>query len=151
MARKTFGELFAEGRGGPIRFHGTEVHAIHEVPVALPTELALHFMSANPAARQALRIAVDGGHAVVNGQQLREVVLWADTAPPSVRIEVVPTGGRAVVKMWNAWEDNTGAMQAWLGDCGMVIEATRTGVTLRCSDGLGPPDFSDLVVRVDRG
>lgn len=149
MPRKTFGELFAEARGGPIEFRGTEVHAIFELPVSAPTDLAVRFVSANSAVRQALRMGVVDGHVIVNGQQSREIVLWADTAPPRVRLQVVPTAERAVVSLWNAWEDESGAMQAWIGDCGMVIEAARRGVTLRCSDGLGAPDFSDLVVRID--
>ncbi|MCE9637678.1 MAG: hypothetical protein K8T90_18415 [Planctomycetes bacterium] len=150
MTRKTFGELYAATRGGPIRYEGHDVHPAYEITTSAPIALDVGFVRASPTVRQALRVAVDGGTILVNGQQLRDVILWTDTAPPRQRLDVQPNGAQCRITVWNAWDD--GGMQAWIGDCGMLIEPTSTGVRLRCSDGVGGPDFDDLVVElVTRG
>lgn len=148
MPPKTLGEQFADSRGGPISYRGVTVHAIHEIAIAGRATLAVRFVRFSEQVRQGLRLAVDGGTLLVNDQSLREVVLWADTAPRNVRVQVTSTGARCVVKIWNVWQDETGAMQAWIGDCGMVVEPTSLGAVLKCSDGLGGPTFTDLIAEV---
>jgi hypothetical protein len=149
MSRKTLGEQFADSRGGPISFRGLTVHSIHEIAIARRATLAVRFVDSTKHVVQGLRLAVDGGTLLVNDQTLLEIVLWEDTAPRRVRIQVTPTPPRCVVKMWKVWRDETGAMQAWIGDCGMVVEPTSSGVRLKCSDGADEAAFDDLVVRVD--
>ena len=52
--------------------------------------------------------------------------------------------------MWNSWRDGQGAMQAWVGDAGMLVEEGEGGrIVLRCSDGFDRPSFDDLVVELE--
>jgi len=39
-------------------------------------------------------------------------------------------------------------MMAWLGNAGMLVETQDDAVILKCSDGVGSPDFEDLVVEL---
>jgi hypothetical protein len=58
----------------------------------------------------------------------------------------------ATLRVWNAWRDSTGTMQAWIGEAGMLVEEPARGeFVLRCSDGFDAPTFGDLVVRISRG
>jgi len=146
MTRKSFGELYAASRGGPIRYEGLDIYPAYKFAAKTHLVLDVHFIRANTAIRQALRIAVDHGTILVNGQLLRDVIMWTDTAPPRERLEVRPEDAQCRVTVWNAWED--GGMQAWIGNCGLLVEPISSGVRLRCSDGVGEPDFNDLVVEV---
>src|SRR5881397_2580858 len=47
----------------------------------------------------------------------------------------------------NSW-DQGGILQSWLGNAAMLIEEKEGSVILRCSDGLGDPEFGDLVVEL---
>ena len=43
----------------------------------------------------------------------------------------------------------SGTTQAWIGNAGIVVDkASDASWTLRCSDGVGPTNFDDLVVHV---
>jgi hypothetical protein len=56
------------------------------------------------------------------------------------------------VRIWNAWWEDAlgGFMNAWKGNAGFLTEPDPDGsLWLRCSDGIGDPNFTDLVVRVD--
>lgn len=148
MSTRTFGEQFMDSRGAPIRYRGQEVHAYYRLPVTNRVVVRVRFVSVNPQVRQALRFTVAGGNLVVNGQALSNVVLWSDTAPRVSEIEIVPSTTNCTVKVWNAWEDESGVMQAWIGNGGMLVDVSPSGVRLQCSDGVGGPSFGDLVAEL---
>jgi len=135
-----------ESRGAPIPFGGQQVHSIYRFEVVTRAAVRVTFVRADPSVREALRFKIEGGDFVVRGQVLKDVVLWSDTAPRDSDIDVLPTGSGCLVKVWNAWADENCIMQAWIGNGGMVIEEHAGWVRLRCSDGVGAPDFNDLVV-----
>ena len=105
-------------------------------------------LSACTSPVQAVRLKIERGLVIANHQRLTDVVLWADTSPPVVEIAIEPNGEHhATLKVWNAWRDD-GVMQAWFGDAGMIVEESSAGLWLRCSDGVGEMDFSDVVFEV---
>lgn len=135
-----------DSKGAPVILDdGRAAVAIWQRQIAKMERVRIRRVSAVESPTQALRLMVDGGTLFVNGQQLTDVVLWADTSPSIVEMEVQPKKRRATLKVWNAWRDD-GVMQAWLGNAGMLVEDTAQGVLLRCSDGIGDADFSDLLV-----
>jgi hypothetical protein len=84
-----------------------------------------------------------------NDQLLDDLVIWSDNSPERERIELAPTtpGKEMTVRIWNAWRDAAGTMQAWIGDTGVVVDVLDPEhVVLRCSDGSPPPLFTDLVI-----
>lgn len=144
----TFGEQFVQSRGKPITYKGQLVHAIYELPVTRSQRLRIRFRSARPQPRQGLRLVITKGTLDINGQQLKDVVLWADTAPEVVEVHTLPPKAGGSLKMWNTWIGSLGSMDAWTGNSGMLVEPTSNGVVLKCSAGIGEPDFSDLVVEI---
>jgi hypothetical protein len=86
----------------------------------------------------------------VNEQLLDDVVLWTDTAPPELVVELVPKSAKKplVLRAWNAWRDPAGATQAWIGDAGMLIAEEDGTVVLSCSDGFDAIDFTNLTARL---
>ncbi len=95
---------------------------------------------------QGLRLKIGGGELLVNGKILSDIVLWADNSPKEVAVSISATKG-TVLKIWNVWSIG-GAINAWIGNAGMVVAETDDNIWLRCSDGIGDVDFSDFVVSV---
>jgi hypothetical protein len=144
-------ERFVQSRGRPIRIGDLEVHMIYERRVASGDSIRVRRIGAISSPVQALRLKVEKGKLLIHGQALRDVVLWSDTAPEeAILVAEVPKGG-TTLKIWNAWRDANGTMQAWIGDAGMLIQEESNGVQLRCSDGIGGICFDDLVVEVEIG
>ncbi|HSC14144.1 MAG TPA: hypothetical protein VLI71_03465 [Gammaproteobacteria bacterium] len=93
---------------------------------------------------------LDKGTLLVNGESLKDVVLWMDTAPDRVELvcNVKPTG--AELRVWNCWRDAEGIMQAWMGDAGIVVvDISSDRTVLRCSDGSHAFDPVDLEVELE--
>jgi hypothetical protein len=145
MPQKTFGELFMASRGKPIAYRDLTVHAAHELVLTSNAVLIVRFVRSNSGVRQALRLASKDVEMDFDGQLLKDAVLWTDTAPPAFRVGLAPKKQLGTVLAWNAWMRD-GCMDAWIGNGGMLIEKTADGFRLRCSDGVGEPDFDDLVV-----
>jgi hypothetical protein len=144
-------ERFAQSRGRPIRLGDLEVHMIYERRVGPGDSIRVRRAAAKPSPVQALRLKTEMGKLLVHGQALEDVVLWSDTAPnETILVAEVPKKG-TTLKIWNAWRDSHGTMQAWIGDAGMLIQEERDRVRLRCSDGMGGVCFDDLVVEVEFG
>jgi len=145
----TLADLFRASRGEPVEWAGRRVHAMLEF-AGLTTDkrLLIEFAQASPLRPQALRLRVRGGVIELREQELDDVVLWYDSVPGTViarlrpKTPVVPMS----LRVWNAWRDAAGTMQAWIGNAGMLIEERGAGViVVRCSDGFDEPSFDDLV------
>lgn len=144
-------ERFQESRGAPVDWQGRSVHMMHEMVVSADETLAIKFSELSPARPQALRLKALNGRLEVNDQLLGDVVLWSDSSPERVVAAVHPKDGRGtvVVRVWNAWRDTAGTMQAWIGNAGMLVDIDGDGtVHLRCSDGFDDPTFEDLVAKI---
>lgn len=142
-------ELFLASSGAPIEWEGQSVQMMYELHAAGTEEFEITFEQPSPARPQALRLRARGGVLEVNGSRLDDVVLWSDSASDSVIVRVVPDKGRRApmnLRLWNAWRDPEGTMQAWIGNAGIRVEQRDDGSTvLRCSDGFDEPTFDDLV------
>ncbi len=76
-----------------------------------------------------------------------EMVFWADTSPETVNITVSSKDG-CELKVWNVWRID-GLTQAWVGNSGLIIENQGNKIKLLCSDGVGEPSFSDLIIDME--
>ncbi|WP_448811810.1 hypothetical protein [Agromyces bauzanensis] len=115
-------------------------------------ELTIRFVSSAAALPQGLHVKVRGGSLEIGGVIAADMVLWRDTAPETVQVAVrwSPRGPRSL-RIWNTWRDG-GVSQAWLGNAGMRVDTREDGrLTFRCSDGVGEPDFEDLVATMELG
>ncbi len=154
MMTSKLSDLFQASSGAPIEWEGQRVQMMYEMHPAGTEELEITFEQPSPARPQALRLRARGAVLEINGSRLDDVVLWSDSAPESVIVRVVPdkfSKAPMNLRLWNAWRDPAGTMQAWIGNAGMRVEQRDDGSTvLRCSDGFDEPTFNDLVAVLKR-
>jgi len=149
-------DQFAKAHASQIDWEGAAAYAIYEIAPA-PETVLIEFLKAKAAPVQGLTLKVYGGALLVDGVEAREVLLWHDTVPAQVAVQVRREAGKnPTLKFWNVWRGSVGGSdvtQAWLGNSGMRIEPSEDGrsLSLRCSDGEGAVDFNDLDVRVTVG
>lgn len=151
MVSPKLAELFEAAKGAPVELNGKLVRMMYELTgLTEGHALRIAFTKVNGARPQALRMKARGGRLDVNGQLLDDVVLWTDSAPSPAIVTLRPMANQPMsVRMWNAWRDPAGSMQAWIGNSGIVVDEGPSGrVVLRCSDGFDDPTFDDLVVEV---
>jgi hypothetical protein len=141
-------DLLAAAEGKPVQYQGLIVHGIVRQEIAKPAVVIVRRLQASESPVQGLRIKLDNGDIEVAGQRLRDVVLWANTAPDEVELSCVPKGQSATLKFWNVWRDENSTMQAWIGHAGILVERQDSRLLFRCSDGYAPVNFGDLVVEV---
>lgn len=144
-AAPTLSDLFADG-AETVEHRGHNVRPILRLAVSEGTKVRVVRIAARPDRRQALKLATVNGLLEVNGATSEVISLWSDTSPSEVELTVLGAKVRRL-EVWNAW-DLGGLETAWLGNAGMIIEQTKRYLTLHCSDGLGPPSFTDLQVRL---
>lgn len=149
--RTRLSDLFEDSQGGPIEVDGQLVHMMYEFPpIESPARLRVR-MRPSSERPQALNMKARHGTVLINDQELDNIGLWTDTAPPEIVAGLRPSGGKRPMnlRVWNGWRDHRGNEQSWIGDAGMLIEDHGDGrVTLRCSDGYDRPSFDDLVVEL---
>lgn len=142
--------LFMEAKAPVIEWQGAPAYSLFKFQYA-PRALRVEILALRATPVQGLRLSLSQGMIEVNGQQERDVVLWADTAPSSVLCEV-SRGDResGVLKLWNVWQGGGGLTQAWLGNAAMrVDEVAPNRLRLRCNVGEGDRiDFGDLLVEL---
>jgi hypothetical protein len=142
----TLSELFQKSNGQPITAPGKLIHSICTQTVKAGSTLKITRISHSHEVVQGLRVTCDNGELEINGQMLVDIILWVDTSPVGVDIKVVANSD-TTLKFWNAWRFK-GITQAWVGNAGICIEENEGRVRLMCSDGVGEPDFEDLVVDI---
>jgi len=147
MTGKTLNERLADSKGEPFEYEGLTVHGVYRRDVHQDDLLQVRFVRRTPTIRQGLQLKTNRGQLLVNGQSLKSGVLWMDTAPEVVEIVCHPPRPGATLSIWNVWE-REGIVHAWVGNAGMLVEQRNDAVVLKCSDGVGKPDFQDLVVEL---
>lgn len=147
MTNMDLSSLFTAQQTSQIDWDGP-LYSLYELPTTA-TSLALTFVSANSPVRQGIRLKARGANLTIDGVSGSEFVLWQDTAPDQIDVDVTWNAkGTRSLRVWNCWEHN-GAMHAWLGNAGIRVDDSGDGlIRLRCSDGEGDPDFDNLVVEV---
>jgi hypothetical protein len=146
----TFFDEFIRSQGKPIEHKGQTVHIAHKVSVAPGTVLRFNRLRAARSPVQGMRITAKGCELEVAGTKGKQFVLWADTAPVEVDVNIKSAkSGKSEVSCVNVWRDaKHGSTFQGMNYSGIMVEPQGNSYTLRCSDGVGPADFSDLVVRI---
>jgi hypothetical protein len=143
-------KLFEEAEATCVDWRGQPLYGLYEMPA--PKRLVIELLRWKSPPVQGLNLKVSGGILCVNDVQAAEMVIWSDTAPKVVNVELrFQSIGKTTLKIWNVWRGKVGGVdvtQAWLGNAGMRIERSDSYLSLRCSDGEGPVDFEDLEARI---
>ncbi|MCU0272240.1 MAG: hypothetical protein MUE34_03315 [Acidimicrobiales bacterium] len=145
-APRTLADEFAATRGRPVRWEGRLVERVAQLPAVGPSRLVVHRVRARADREPVLHIATAQGRLRVGRRDARTLRLRVAEAPARIEIDL-DTVGPTVVRVWNGWIDH-GTESAWSGNAGILVDRAGAGALLQCSDGLGPADFTDLVVLV---
>ncbi|MBS0537060.1 MAG: hypothetical protein JSR72_23630 [Proteobacteria bacterium] len=144
---ETLSSRFQKSMGAPIDIDGIILRPSYRLALKGGSHRFLvRRLKAKAFPLQGLRMKAQKGDIEVNGQRLRDVVLWADTSPELVEIAVSSKNGCELI-VWNSWQVD-GLTQAWVGNAGLSVAQDGDAVTLSCSDGVGAVNLSDLVVQI---
>lgn len=146
MAQLT--DMLAEAQGGPIDFDGRRVQMAYFRPVVGGQRFRVLRNAARLNPVMGTRLQLDSGKLRIGKSSSSLLVLFEDTTPEPVTVEVVakrPT--RLTVA--NCWRTPEGRADCWLGNAGLMVEEGPDGVILKCSYGGNPvPQFDDLVIEL---
>ena len=112
-----------------VEIEGQTRHSAVTLDFESPAKLTITRISVTAARDQALVIQSDDPMMIADHSE-SQLILWSSTAPDTVTVTV----GVGLVKISNAWRDGA-VIQAWVGDAGIEMSETDTGVKLSCSDG----------------
>ncbi|WP_369952256.1 hypothetical protein [Ralstonia syzygii] len=148
--QKTLAEQFAANEGQPITIDGKVVVNMFRRPVKPGQVFDLRFVQGVGLPKQGLRIKVKDGTVFINNQEIKEAIVWKESAPKQLSIEcrLKKKIDTSELRIWNCWLDSGGVTQAWTGNAGMIVEEVSDGVTLHCSAGSGDFDPSALEVKL---
>ena len=145
----SFQELFEESQGQPITYQGRTLVMADDFPVAENEILHLHFESTRSEWRQGVYLTVERGAIRVNEHDCQDgALLWYDTAPATVRLQV--TGRARSIEVRNTWDSGNGVVDSWHHGAAMIVEEMTNGRRYLCNDGHPDDDFDDIVFSIIR-
>lgn len=127
-----------------------EVVLIESVPCSAGDRFTLTFESADPRWRQGVWLAVHGTLAV-EIETSSQIVLWRDTAPDQVQLEVRSTDD-GLLRFYNVWDSGRGLgpYESQSRTSGMISESVTGGRRYQCSDINPDPTFDALMFTLTR-
>ena len=142
----TFAELFAEAEEPEIEVDGRRLSQVFRDDLTC-ARLRIDRIRATTSRRQGLVLDADVD-LIVDGRGAPRLVLWSDSAPETVDIEV---DGPTEIRVWNVWSDH-GMTQAWVGWASIHVETDDEVTRLTCTDGHthSADEPADLVVELTR-
>lgn len=146
LVMPSFEDLFMKSKGQPVEYAGETIQMVDRIPVFTGQKIRIVFEAVNSKWKQGVHLSIDGEFAV-NGQTVKKaVVLWEDTAPKEVTLEVKSKKGECLIK--NVWDIGDGVMHSWHNGAAMIVETTELKRRYRCNDGQPDDNFNDLVFTV---
>lgn len=165
---RTLADRFRTQRTDRIRVDGVEVLSLVEIEVEQEEVVEVLIETSRNDVDQALNIRSSLGDLVALSDRGRstddfdhdeglgfELVTVQASEAHRVELACSETSPRSL-QLWNSWVIGD-AHHSWTGNSGIVAEALEvppgasTRIRLWCSDGLGDPQFDDLVVVVTVG
>lgn len=142
-------KLFQQSLGAPINIEGQELYAVLNKKSEGVKTIQIRRISSSTVPVPGLCLQGKGVQFLVNNQTLKDVVLWADTSPDIVKIDVVYSKKQGEIKIWNCWRDKSGITQAWLGNAAMKVEEKSDVLKVVCNSGPNELEFKDLILELE--
>lgn len=143
----SFQEQFEASGGMPIEYRGQTLRMVDDYPVPDARIIRLELESADSEWRQGVYLTIESGRIVVEGKDCQNgAVLWYDSAPQSVHVEIA--GDATTIQIRNVWDTGNGVLESWHHGAAMIVEEGRKQRRYRCNDGHPDDDFNDLVFSV---
>jgi len=127
---------------------GAPVVLVESLDVAAGHRVTFSVISVGERWRQGLFIATEG--AVRIGDEERDQwIVWTDSAPPQIDVEIVKTDGKLV--FYNIWDSGRSkGRESQSHTSGMYLEVHDDGVRRYACNDIGfDPDFTSLVFDVE--
>jgi len=138
-----FESLFLQSKGQKIEYNSKDLVLMDRIAVPGACTIKIMFEAVNSDWRQAVVLNTKGTF-LVAGQTIRNsVILWEDTAPNEVTIEVITKSKELVI--YNAWDVGNGTTHYWHNGAAMWIEALGATKRYHCNDGYPDDDLNDLI------
>jgi hypothetical protein len=127
-----------------------EVILIDAVLCSAGDRFLLTFETVDPRWRQGVWLAVEG-ELVIEDVTFSQVVLWRDTAPDQVQLEVRSTSD-GLLRLYNVWDSGRGhgRWESQSHTSGMISEVVTGGQRYHCSDINPDPSFDAVVFTLTR-
>lgn len=136
----------------PLTWNGASVYPVHTVALGVsPTTITLTLRAAGPRRGVhglGIGLGIENGHVLLNGRQLRGVDVWTDAMAEGIELRICPASAAASASLTPVWVDEFGEIISWTGNYGMLVTREPTCAVLHCSTGVGPADFTELVVEL---
>ncbi|TDA48853.1 hypothetical protein [Burkholderia pyrrocinia] len=152
MTNISLAQRFQEAGAPKIVVDGREIYGLYEIDVSSgETVLTLDFVSNKESTIQGVNIKAMNCNVEINNQILTDFVIWTDHSPKHIQMNVtIKRDGKAALKVWNVWKCDD-VSHAWIGNAGMLVKKDDRHIAFHCSDGMGDPDFEDLVFTIEIG
>lgn len=148
IAMETFSSVFQRTSGKALSYERRAVYPIFRRGIrAGVSYFRVTRIEATASFRGGLRVKVDKGSILLNGQRSSEMILWSDNSPEEI-VFAVELKKDGELKAWNVWESG-GVTNAWIGNAGMIIEEYDNSTRLICSGGTERVDFTSLVIEIE--
>lgn len=138
-----FEDLFRDSKGMPITYNGETIQMMDEVSIGESAHLRIRFEGAHSEWRQGVALGTEGMFVVGTRKIKRGLLLWQDTSPQEVDLEVFSRSGAVQIK--NVWDIGDGVVHSWHNGAAMIVKCLEQGRHYRCNDGHPDDDFDDLV------
>jgi hypothetical protein len=144
----TLSALFQKSKGQSISLDGRVVEPIFTRQINETNQkIRIRRISSSGNTKSGVRLKVSSGEIQINGENFKEIILWAETSPDDLELTIVSKKG-CELKVWNVWQVDD-LVQAWVGNAGICITESDYSTILECSNGLGKVDFTDYVIQID--
>lgn len=144
----SFQEMFEVSAGKPIEYQGRTLVMFDDFPTEGATQLRLIFEECKGDWRQGVALRIEGKFNLNKQIINKGIVLWQDSAPQTVEMELV--GKPPTLEVKNVWDTGDGVIHSWHNGAAMIVEDLPNGRRYRCNDGFADDDFDDLVFRLER-
>lgn len=151
--------LFRQSGGAPVIYQGQVVQPSIWLPISLQQDIRLRVVKCTKTPVQGIQLVARAKRGKpgdarcqveIAGRTGTEFVLWTDTAPEVIPVRIVNALSGSQIGIWNVWRHpHYDTMLYGLNNAAIqVLSSAADYWLLGCSDGIGEPDFEDLVLEI---
>lgn len=144
----SFENLFIESKGQPIIYNGKELKMIDKIELSSNRiTLKIQFISTDSKWKQGIVFQTKGEFEVNNEHISTKIILWEDTSPKDLILQVKSRDKRLVV--YNVWQTEDGTTHYWHNGGAMYVKEIDSIRTYNCNDGYADDDLNDLIFTIE--
>ncbi len=138
-------KLFEKAQGQPVDYHDKRLLRLDRI--RLPKKITywnVEFIEINGIWKQGIVLKTKGYFRIKGlPKVLNSIVLWQDTAPKELMIEIFSESFELLV--YNVWDTGNGAIQNWHNGAAMEIRISNGKRIYFCNDGYPDLQLNDII------